>query len=218
MIAPGTRAPGRPAGARAEKTRADLVRSARELFSRYGYHGTTFENVARQAGLTRPLVHYYFPTKQALYQQVTEDCYRTVVAPAVEEAAKETTLAQQVSVFIDVGGRAIAQDRSAAAFLCSAAAECATRPSLLDPQRDPIITVREFLTSAVRAAEQRGELRADIEVEPLVELLVAMLCGVWAYVGFLGAEHGRAITSMTYQLLTGRLSLISQPSDGQTKQ
>jgi AcrR family transcriptional regulator len=207
MPASGKRSPGRPAGAKADQTRADLVHSARELFSRYGYHGTTLEQVARHSGITRPAVHYHFPTKQALYQQITEECYRTVVAPAVDEAVKETTLAQQVSVFIDVGGRAVAQDRSAAAFLCSAAAECATRPNLLDPQHDPITTVRAFLTSAVRAAGQRGELRADIEVEPLVELLVAMLCGVWAYVGFLGAEHGRAITSMTYQLLTGRLSL-----------
>jgi AcrR family transcriptional regulator len=212
-----TRSPGRPVGAKSEQTRADLVRSAREVFSRYGYHGTTLAQIAQQAGITRPAVHYHFPTKQALYQHVTEECYRTVVAPALAEAVKERTLAQQVSVFIDVGGRAIVGDRSAAAFLCSAAAECATRPDLLDPQDDPITTVREFLTSAVRAAEQRGELRADIEVEPLVELLVAMLCGVWAYVGFLGAEHGRAITSMTYQLLTGRLSLISQPSDGHTK-
>ena len=188
------------------------------MFGRYGYHGTSFKQVAQQAGITRPAVNYHFPTKQALYQHVTEDCYRTVVAPAIEEAVKERTLAQQVSVFIDVGGRALAQDRSAAAFLCTAAAECATRPNLLDYQHDPITTVREFLTSAVRTADQRGELRADIEVEPLVELLVAMLCGVWAYVGFLGAEHGRAITSMTYQLLAGRLSLINQPSDGQTKQ
>jgi AcrR family transcriptional regulator len=208
-----TRARGRPGGRNAEQTRADLTRSARELFSRYGYHGTTIEQVAGQAGVTRPAVHYHFPTKQALYQHVTEDCYRTVVAPAVNQAAKESTLAQQVTVFIDVAGRALADDRSAAAFLCSAAAECATRPELVDPPHDPITNVREFLTSALRAAEQRGELSADIKVEPLVELLVAMLCGVWGYVGFLGAEHGRAITSMTYQLLTGRLSLISQPSD-----
>ena len=217
MTASVTRAPGRPAGSKAEQTRADLVRAAREMFGRYGYHGTTMEQVAHQAGINGPRSTITSrPNKRCI--STSPKSYRTVVAPAMEEAVKKTTLAQQVSVFIDVGGRALAQDRFAAAFLCTAAAECATRPNLLDPQHDPITTVREFLTSAVRTAEQRGELRADIEVEPLVELLLAMLCGVWAYVGFLGAEHGRAITSMTYQLLTGRLSLISHPSDGQTKQ
>jgi hypothetical protein len=30
-----------------------------------------------------------------------------------------------------------------------------------------------------------------------------MLCGVWVYVGFLGTEHGRAITPTIQQLLTG---------------
>ena len=39
------------------------------------------------------------------------------------------------------------------------------------------------LSRAVRAAQQRGELR-DTRSGPVVELLVAMLCGVWVYVGF----------------------------------
>jgi AcrR family transcriptional regulator len=182
-----------------------LVCSARDVFSRYGYHGTTVAQVAQRAGVTRPAVHYHFPTKRALYQHVTENCYLTVVAPAVDEAAKERTLAEQVTVFIGAAGRAVAQDQSAAAFLSTAAAECATWPELRDPEHDPITTVREFLTWAVHAAEQRDELRADIAVEPLIELLVAMLCGVWAYVGFLGTEHGRALASTIHQLLTERL-------------
>ena len=186
------------------ETRADLICSARELFSRHGYQGTTFKQVADRAGVTRSAVNYHFPTKRALYQTVMEASCAAVVTPAVREAVKERTLAQQVSVFIDVTGRAAAQDRLAAAFLCTSAAECATWPDLRDPEHDPLATVRAFLTRAVRAAEQRGELRGT-DLGPLVELLVAMLCGIWFYVGFLGTEHGRAITSTIRQLLTGRL-------------
>jgi AcrR family transcriptional regulator len=181
-----------------------LICSARELFSRHGYQGTTFKQVADRAGVTRSAVNYHFPTKRALYQTVMEASCAAVVAPAVREAVKERTLAQQVSVFIDVTGRAAAQDRLAAAFLCTSAAECATWPDLRDPEHDPLATVRAFLTRAVRAAEQRGELRGT-DLGPLVELLVAMLCGIWFYVGFLGTEHGRAITSTIRRLLTGRL-------------
>ena len=61
----------------------------------------------------------------------------------------------------------------------------------------------------MRAAQQRGELR-DTQSGPVVELLVAMLCGVWVYVGFLGTEHGRAITSTIRQLLTGRLPTLTE--------
>jgi len=43
-----------------------------------------------------------------------------------------------------------------------------------------------------------------------VELLVAMLCGVWVYVGFLGTEHGGAINSTIQQLLTGTLSTLTE--------
>jgi AcrR family transcriptional regulator len=191
------------------ETRADLICSAGELFRRHGYPGTTFKQVAHRAGVTRSAVNYHFPTKRALYQKVMEASCAAVVAPAVREAVKERTLAQQVSVFIDVTGRAAAQDRPAAAFLCTSAAECATWPDLRDPEHDPIATVRAFLTRAVRAAEQRGELRGT-DLGPLVELLVAMLCGIWFYVGFLGTEHGHAITSTIRQLLTGRLPTLTE--------
>ena len=43
-----------------------------------------------------------------------------------------------------------------------------------------------------------------------MELLVAMLCGVWVYVGFLGTEHGGAINSTIQQLLTGTLSTLTE--------
>ena len=191
------------------ETRADLICSARELFSRHGYHGTTFKQLAHQAGVTRSTVNYHFPTKRALYQKVMEASCAAVVAPAVREAVKERTLAQQVSVFIDVTGRAAAQDRLAAAFLCTSAAECATWPDLRDPEHDPLAIVRAFLTRAVRAAEQRREL-GGTDLGPLVQLLVAMLCGIWFYVGFLGTEHGRAITSTIRQLLTGRLPTLTE--------
>jgi hypothetical protein len=41
-------------------------------------------------------------------------------------------------------------------------------------------------------------------------MLVAMLCGVWVYVGFLGTEHGGAITSTIQQLLTGTVSTLTE--------
>lgn len=206
MTAAAIRGRGRRVGASAEQTRADLLCSARDVFGRYGYQGTNVARVARQAGVTRPAVHYHFRSKQALYRQVNEACYRMVVAPAVEAAVNQRSLAQQVSTFMDVAGRAIAHDQSAAAFLCTSAAECATWPDLRDPEHDPVTTIRAFLTWAVRAAEQRGELCADVEVGPLIEMLVAMLCSVWLYVGFLGdPDEVRAITCRMDQLLTAGL-------------
>ena len=41
-------------------------------------------------------------------------------------------------------------------------------------------------------------------------MLVAMLCGVWVYVGFLGTEHGGAINSTIQQQLTGTLSTLTE--------
>ena len=50
--------PGRPSGAVAAVTHGRLVTIAREVFSQCGYDGTTFAEVARRAGLTRPALFY----------------------------------------------------------------------------------------------------------------------------------------------------------------
>ncbi len=84
------------------------------LHGEHGYHGTTFEQVAQRTGVTRTADTYHFPSKRALYQQVTEASYRAVLAPAVREAVKERTLAQQPPALRSVpssGARAVRRHR-----------------------------------------------------------------------------------------------------------
>ncbi len=50
--------------------RAELLRAAKDLFYRRGYHRTSLADVAGQAGVPLGNVHYYFPTKQALAEAV----------------------------------------------------------------------------------------------------------------------------------------------------
>ena len=81
--------PGRPSGAVAAVTHERLVKIAREAFSQCGYDGTTFAEVARQAGLTRPALNYHFADKRAMYHDVIRSTYTDVVAPAIDRAAQE---------------------------------------------------------------------------------------------------------------------------------
>jgi len=50
--------------------RTELVRAARDLFYRQGFHKTTLDNVAKSAGVPLGNVHYYFETKQSLAEAV----------------------------------------------------------------------------------------------------------------------------------------------------
>ncbi len=57
-----------------EKARR-IVEAMRRSVARRGTAGSTFEHVAREAGVSRGLLHYYFGTKeQLLLEAVRRDC------------------------------------------------------------------------------------------------------------------------------------------------
>lgn len=53
-----------------EKTKEKILQAAKREFAEKGFAGTKLEAVARRAGVNKALVHYYFSSKEKLYQHV----------------------------------------------------------------------------------------------------------------------------------------------------
>lgn len=65
-----------------EKTRADIVDSARKLFYEHGYDGTSFSRIVDATGLFRGNIYHYFKTKDDILAAVVErylDDYRALL-------------------------------------------------------------------------------------------------------------------------------------------
>jgi AcrR family transcriptional regulator len=56
--------------AKRRNVREDIYASALASFERHGVRRTLMEDVARQAGVSRPTIYYYFPDKDALVLEV----------------------------------------------------------------------------------------------------------------------------------------------------
>ncbi|BCQ25069.1 TetR family transcriptional regulator [Caballeronia sp. NK8] len=69
---PGRR-PGRPSGAHGEQARTQLLDIALELFARQGIGETTLGAIAREAGVTPAMVHYYFKTRDQLLDMLIDE-------------------------------------------------------------------------------------------------------------------------------------------------
>jgi AcrR family transcriptional regulator len=52
---------------RGPERRAQLLAVARRLFGRSGFHGVSMDHVAREAGVTKPILYDHFDSKEALY-------------------------------------------------------------------------------------------------------------------------------------------------------
>ncbi|MEM8806509.1 MAG: TetR family transcriptional regulator [Cyanobacteria bacterium P01_G01_bin.38] len=66
-----------------EATKAQILDAAEEEFARYGLAGARTEPIAANTGVTKAMIHYYFGTKEELYQAVLERYAATFLA-AVE--------------------------------------------------------------------------------------------------------------------------------------
>jgi AcrR family transcriptional regulator len=63
---------GRAAGPREARRKAAILEAARKLFQRYGYRKTTMDEVARDAGITKPTVYSYFKGKKDILISLVE--------------------------------------------------------------------------------------------------------------------------------------------------
>ena len=78
--------------------RAEILRCALIEFSTKGYTGATTAGIAKAAGLTQPLVHHHFSSKEQLWQAVLDQLHKdyenTMVG--VIETAKGLTIVEQL--------------------------------------------------------------------------------------------------------------------------
>jgi TetR/AcrR family transcriptional regulator len=69
--------------------RTAVLQAALGLFSRFGLHGTSVDQVAARAGVSKSNLLYYFPNKEELYVCVLRDLLEVWLAPLREFSADQ---------------------------------------------------------------------------------------------------------------------------------
>jgi AcrR family transcriptional regulator len=71
---------GRPHGSENAAVRARLQDAARTLFAQHGYAAVSIRAVAEAAGVNPAMIHYYFGSKQGLYEAMITDTFTPLFA------------------------------------------------------------------------------------------------------------------------------------------
>lgn len=58
-----------------------ILQAALEVFSNYGYRGSTLDQIAEAAGLSKPNLLYYFDSKEKIHSQLLEQLLETWLDP-----------------------------------------------------------------------------------------------------------------------------------------
>ena len=67
-----------------KKNRAVILDAALDVFSKHGFRGSTVDQIAKAAGLSKPNLLYYFPTKEAIHAGLLEQMLDTWLDPLKE--------------------------------------------------------------------------------------------------------------------------------------
>lgn len=64
-----------------QKNRETILEAALDVFSQQGFRGATLDQIAEGAGLSKPNLLYYFPSKEAIYGKLLEDLLEIWLQP-----------------------------------------------------------------------------------------------------------------------------------------
>ena len=155
------RAPGRPRSAEADEA---IVRATLEVLLEEGFRGLSVDAVRQRAGVGKATIYRHFPDKDALVVAAIRSLHK-----AVEEPPDTGSLEGDVHGLFAQGYLA---DPRITSFAPRLLAEAAGSPEMHAIFRSALIEPRRaFLGTILRRAVERGELRDDLDVELVLDLV-----------------------------------------------
>ena len=153
---------GRPRSAEAEQA---ILNASLRLLGTQGVAGTTIEGVAAEAGVGKTTIYRRWPTKSDLILAAISD----IVPPG--DPPDTGTMAGDMAALAETQQRRLA-GAGLSGIVPRVLAESMSDPDLHQDFVDRVVNpFRDMLRLFIERGIERGELRPDLEVEPLVDLL-----------------------------------------------
>jgi AcrR family transcriptional regulator len=162
------RRPGRPRSAAADSA---ILQATLELLLDTGYRGLTMEEVRARAGVGKATLYRRYGSKQELVTAAVRHVNQEIPVPDTGNVRDD---------FLAVAGSVLAAAArvGAATFMPRMLAESAGDPEMHAIFYENLVAPRRAVMAEVlRRGVERGELRADLDVELAIDVLV----GPWVY-------------------------------------
>jgi AcrR family transcriptional regulator len=151
-----------------------IVEAMRSSVARRGTAGSTFDHVAREAGVSRGLLHYYFGTKeQLLVEAVRRDCELRM-----ELLEGQLSTAQSADDFIDLMAQnlqeTVRDDPDFVTLVFELFTLSRRNADIAAEYAELMRRTREQVADMLAAAQREGILRLHAEPEAVAEILFSL--------------------------------------------
>jgi AcrR family transcriptional regulator len=156
-------AAARPLRADARRNREKVIAAARAAFAEQGREAQ-MDDVARRAEVGVGTVYRHFPTKEALFEALSEDTFARIAERASKKLDRDDAWEAFVELMWDAG-HSLAADR--------ALTEAMANRDATEPCRGQI-ALGDIATELMRRAQAAGDMRPDV----IVDDIPMLMCGV----------------------------------------
>lgn len=188
-----------------KKTKAAILESAMQLFSRQGYENTSINQMAKAAGIGKGTIYSYFQSKSEIFLAFCEEQLAFVYEELAEQSDRETTLVEQLLTLFMGEFRFVSRNKEFGRILMREM----VFPKELTVERSHELDNKyiDLMVPMFKKAQKRGELRTDLELILVVGhfyALYIMTISGW-YMGRLLTEEdvAMAMESLFLQALEG---------------
>jgi len=154
-----------------------IVDAMRDSVARRGAAGSTFEHVAREAGVSRGLLHYYFGTKERLLVEVVRRDTELRIARLDEMLAEAKTPDDVLSVLVSSLTDMIENDPGYFLLLYELFSAGRRNPDIQHEVGQLFEATRSHVAKVFRDKEDEGILSLRFDAEAVVAYLLAVADG-----------------------------------------
>jgi AcrR family transcriptional regulator len=194
-----------PARLSAAERRAAVLDTACRVFARCSYRGATTAEIAREAGVTEPILYRHFASKQALYLACIETAWLRVRAAWDEAVAREPDPAAWTQAMAEAFFEFKEQRSAVAQLWLQALTESGDDPEIRRYLRRHLRDVHGFVAEVVTRCQAAGAIAAerDPRAEAWVFVAVGLLTAVAGRLGGLPPNDLERIRVARHAWLTG---------------
>jgi AcrR family transcriptional regulator len=159
----------------AEARRQAVLDTACRVFSRSSYHGATTAEIAREAGISEPILYRHFGSKRDLYLACLDEAWRAfrVVGEQAVASDPDKCLGAIADAYMAKGRKLRVVD-----LWIQALNEASEDKVIAAAVRKQIREVRDFFADVIRDGQRRGVVHADRD--PGAEAWIFVAAGLLA--------------------------------------
>ena len=81
-------------------TKAIILDTARQVFVEKGFDGARMQEIADKAGINKALLHYYYRSKQKLFEAIFDESFQKIIPRILEFMVSSLPLADKIEGFV----------------------------------------------------------------------------------------------------------------------